>query len=186
MFTSFRNTLVLALAGLITSVACAQQAPYALRHGDTLVVSVWKEENLQREVRVLPDGSITFPLAGRVEVAGLSASEIEKQITNKLKAYIPDAVVSIVVTSIEGNRVYVIGKVPKPGPIVLTSPDTTVLQALSMAGGLDKFADSASIRVLRETREGTELLPVNYDKLIKGDNLKSNTRLKAGDTILVP
>jgi polysaccharide biosynthesis/export protein len=195
MSDRLRTTFLPALALLVFSAAHAQgnsappastSAPYALRHGDALYVSVWKEEALQREVRVLPDGSITFPLAGRIEVAGLSSSDAEKRVAEKLKTYLPDPVVSVVVTAIEGSRVYVIGKVPRPGPILLGSPDTTVLQALSQAGGLDKFADSNAIRVLREGTEGTEVISVNYDKLIKGENLKSNVRLKAGDTILVP
>lgn len=159
---------------------------YALRHGDTLLVSVWREEALQKEVRVLPDGSITFPLAGRIEVAGLSSTEVEKRVADKLKAYIPDPVVSVVITELGGNQVYVLGKVLKPGPIQLSSRDSTVLHVLSQAGGLDKFADGGGVRVLRDGPQGTQVLSINYDRLIKGDSLNSNIRLQAGDTILVP
>jgi len=159
---------------------------YALRHGDTLLVSVWREEALQKEVRVLPDGSITFPLAGRIDVAGLSSTEVEKRVADKLKAYIPDPVVSVVITELGGNQVYVLGKVLKPGPIQLSSRDSTVLHVLSQAGGLDKFADGGGVRVLRDGPQGTQVLSVNYDRLIKGDSLSSNIRLQAGDTILVP
>lgn len=194
MLHSARTLTMAGLLGLLCSTAGqAADAPatptapaYALRHGDTVLVSVWREETLQKEVRILPDGSITFPLAGRVDVAGLSSTEVEKRVAEKLKAYIPDPVVSVVVTGIAGSQVYVLGKVLKPGPVQLSSPDTTVLQVLSQAGGLDKFADGAAIRVLRETPQGPGLLQVNYDKLIKGDNLNTNVRLKAGDTILVP
>lgn len=172
----------------ISSLALADEAvkPYTLRHGDSLLVSVWREEGLQKEVRVLPDGSITFPLAGRVPVAGLSSPEAEQRIAEKLKEFIPDPVVSIMVTGIEGSRVYVIGKVQKPGPVILTAPTTTVLQALSQAGGLDRFADGNAIKVLREAPAGQETLLVRYNDLIKGDELKSNVQLRAGDTILVP
>lgn len=166
--------------------AHADATPYALRYGDTLQVSVWKEDALQREVRVLPDGSITLPLAGRVEAAGLSSAEVEKRVADKLRPYIPDPVVSIVVTGIEGHRVYILGKVVKPGPVPLSAPDLTVLQALSQAGGLDKFADPNGVRVLRETPNGQQVLQVNVEKLLRGDNLPSNIRLQAGDTILVP
>lgn len=159
---------------------------YTLRHGDQVNVSVWREEVLRGEVRVLPDGSITFPLVGRVEVAGLTTVQAEQRIAARLKQYIPEAVVSVVVTGIEGSRVYVIGKVQRPGPVLLTTPDTTVLQVLSQAGGLDRFADGNAIRVLRDTPRGPEVLPVQYNDLMRGAALNSNVRLLPGDTILVP
>lgn len=163
-----------------------RSAPYVLHHGDTLLVSVWREEALQKEVRVLPDGSITFPLAGRVEVAGLGSAEVEQRIADKLKAYIPDPVVSIVVTGIEGSRVYVIGKVQKPGPVVLNAPNTTVLQVISQAGGLDRFADGNAVQVLRATPQGPQLLSVRFNDLLKGAELSTNVSLQPGDTVLVP
>lgn len=176
-----------ALLVLVGGVAQAQPGgPYKLRHGDALMVSVWKDEALQREVRVLPDGSITFPLAGRVEVVGLSTTEAELRIVDKLKKYIPEAVVTVVITAAEGNRVYVIGKVVNPGAVVMTSPDTTVLQMLSQVGGLDRFADGNAIRVLRNTAQGPQILPVRYNDLVKGAQLESNVVLMPGDTILVP
>lgn len=172
---------------LALPVFASDSAPaYLLRHGDSIQISVWREDGLQREVRVLPDGSVTFPLAGRVVVAGLSSSDAEKRIAEKLKEFIPDPVVTVVITGIEGSRVYVIGKVSKPGPIMLTAPTTTALQALSQAGGLDKFADGNGIRVLRETDKGIEVFPVRFNDLLRGDELKTNLQLKAGDTILVP
>jgi len=165
----------------------APSAPaYTLRHGDQVSISVWREEVLRGEVRVLPDGSITFPLAGRIEVAGLTTVQAEQRIAAKLKEYIPDAVVSVVVTGIEGSRVYVIGKVQRPGPVLLSAPNTTVLQVISQAGGLDRFADGNAIRVLRDTPQGAEVLTVRYNDLMRGAELNSNVRLQAGDTILVP
>lgn len=183
--------LTLSCLFLVVSMAALAQgspssAPYTLRHGDTLQVSVWREEALQKEVRVLPDGSVTFPLAGRVEVEGLDVSAAEQRIAEKLKTYLPDPVVSVVVTGIDGSRVYVLGKVTKPGPVLLTSPNTTILQVLSQAGGLDRFAEGNAIRVLRASAQGQELLPVRYNDLIKGAELSTNVILRAGDTILVP
>lgn len=167
--------------------AYADSTPYTLHSGDTLLVAVWREDALLKEVRVLPDGSITFPLVGRVEVAGLGSEEVERRIAEKLKPFIPDAVVSIVITGIEGNRVYVIGKVLKPGPVVLKAPDTTVLQALSQVGGLDRFADGNAVKVLRTTpQKGVQLLPVRLNDLLKGSELSTNVMLQPGDTILVP
>ncbi|WP_020168545.1 MULTISPECIES: polysaccharide biosynthesis/export family protein [Methylotenera] len=176
------------LAGLLyANIAFSVELPesYTLREGDVLDVSVWGEETLKKEVKVLPDGSITFPLAGRVDVSNATTTEVEKRITEKLKTYLPDPQVTVVISSIEGNRVYVIGKVLKPGPILLISP-MTVMQALSQAGGLDKFADSDDLKVLRTTKGVQNTISVDYDDLINGKNLDSNILLKTGDTILVP
>lgn len=158
---------------------------YKLNQGDLLQISVWGEETLQKEVRVLPDGSISFPLAGRVEVANETSTEVEKRVTEKLKVYLPDPQVSVVVTNAEGNKAYVIGKVIKPGSVLLTG-STTALQAISMAGGLDKFADLSAIKVLRGVGKNQTIVNVNYNNLIKGQGLDSNVVLNAGDTILVP
>lgn len=167
------------------SSAAEKSDAYQLSPGDALLVSVWREDALQKEVRVLPDGSITFPLAGRVEVSGLDTPEVAKRIAARLKEYIPDPNVTVVITGIEGNRAYVLGKVPKPGPVVMSGP-TTVLQALSMAGGLDKFADEGAIKVVRRKGSEQEILSVSYKELISGRNMSTNLQLKAGDTILVP
>ena len=167
------------------SFSAESNEAYKLNQGDVLQISVWGEESLQKEVRVLPDGSITFPLAGRVEVANATTPEIEKRITEKLKTYLPDPQVTVMISNIEGNRAYIIGKVLRPGAVLLTGP-MTVMQAISLAGGLDRFADKDSIKVLRGSAGAQTVLLVNYDKLIKGQDLNSNVQLNTGDTILVP
>lgn len=182
--------LVLLALSLITAwfsplVVADDGDTYKLSPGDAVLVSVWREETLQREVRVLPDGSVTFPLAGRIAVGGLDVAEAAKRIAARLKEFLPDPNVTVVITGIEGNRAYVVGKVPKPGPIVMTGP-TTVLQALSMAGGLDKFADEGAIKLVRRAGGKQEILPVSYKDLISGRDMNSNHRLVAGDTLLVP
>lgn len=172
---------------LVGGAAFAQTTgSYKLRHGDALTVSVWKEDALRMEVRVLPDGSITFPLAGRVEVAGLTSTQVEERIAGKIKQFIPEAVVTVVVTGIEGSRVYVLGKVTQPGPVTLISPSTTVLQVLSQVRGLERFAEGNSIRVLRQSGGSSVVLPVRYDDLMRGNSLDTNVVLQPGDTILVP
>lgn len=183
----FLRSIVSTLLAVTAGMALAQ-APgaYTLRHGDAVMVSVWRDEALRMEVRVLPDGSITFPLAGRVEVAGLSTTQAETRIAEKLKKYIPEAVVTVAITGIQGSQVYVLGKVANPGPVLLSSPNITVLQVLSQVGGLDRFADGNAIRVLRSSPAGHEVLTVRYNDLIKGAQLESNVVLKPGDTILVP
>jgi polysaccharide biosynthesis/export protein len=169
-----------------TSAMCADSNPaYKLNQGDSLWISVWGEDTLQKEVKVLPDGSISFPLVGRIEVANTSVPDVEKRITEKLKTYLSDPQVSVLISNIEGNKFYIIGKVLRPGPVLLSGP-MTVLQALSYAGGLDKFADLGEIKVLRDSNKGQVVIPINYSKLINGQSLESNILLRTGDTILVP
>ena len=166
-------------------VAAESEDAYTINAGDVLQISVWGEDTLQKEVRVLPDGSISFPLAGRVEVSNVSTPEVEKRIGEKLKAFLPDPQVTVIVSGIEGNRAYIIGKVLRPGPLPLTAP-ISILQAISLAGGLDRFADSDAIKILRKNGKGQTTISVNYDTLIKGQDLGTNILLNTGDTILVP
>jgi polysaccharide export outer membrane protein len=166
-------------------LSAADSEQYLIRQGDTLSISVWGDETLSHELRVLPDGSISFPLAGRVKVAGSNLSDVEQIITKNLTKYIPDPVVTVIVTATAGSKVYVLGKVERPGPIPLTGP-MTVLQALSTAGGFNRFADQDAIKILRRTTEGYKILPVDYDNLLQGKDLNTNYELSADDTILVP
>ncbi|MEN5140650.1 sugar ABC transporter substrate-binding protein [Pseudomonas sp. LB-090624] len=158
---------------------------YLLSPGDVVMVSVWQEDSLRQEATVLPDGSITFPLAGRIDVAGLDVTAVEKQVAAKLEKFLPDPNVSVVVKSIAGNLVYVQGKVIKPGPVQMAGP-TAVLQALSMSGGLDKFADESEIKVVRGTGASQKILPVRYKDLVSGRDMSTNIQLQAGDTLVVP
>lgn len=177
---------VLAMLLNTANVTAAEGDAYKLHQGDVLQVSVWGEEKLQSASLVLPDGSITYPLAGRVVVVGLTSSEVEKRIAEKLKPYLPDPQVSVVITTIAGNSVHVLGKVLKPGQILMAGP-MRFLEALSIAGGFDKFAEKSSIKVIRNTTSGQKAIPVgNYDQLIKGENLDNNILLMPGDTIVVP
>jgi len=162
---------------------------YQLNPGDQLEISVWNEENLQKIITVLPDGKISFPLVGHLQAAGKTASEIEALITDKLDAYIADPEVNVTVTSTRGNVVYVVGKVLKPGPIVMIQ-STSVMQALAMAGGLNEFASGNAIKIIRRgglaQGGGEELLKVRYSDLEKGSDLSTNHLLKYGDVIVVP
>lgn len=180
-------TLTLVLTCINAQLVIAADKPdiYQLRQGDTLMVSVWREDTLQRQVIVLPDGSITFPLIGRVEVAGLSTPEVEQRIALKLKEYFPEPIVSVVIVGIDGHRAYVTGKVLHPGPLTISGP-ITVLQAISLVGGFDRFADESGIKVIRAKPDGQEVLPVSYKDIISGKNMSTNILLKAGDTLVVP
>lgn len=178
-------TVFVSLSLLSTSFVLLAADAYRLQQGDAVQVSVWGEEKLLQEVKVLPDGSITFPLAGRVEVVGLSTPEAETLITEKLKKYLPDPQVTVVVRAIEGNRFYVLGKVTKPGPVPITGP-ISALQGLSLAGSFDKFAATDQIKILRSEGNTQKAIPLNYGKLINGQDLASNIQLMSGDVILVP
>ena len=137
---------------------------------------------LSAQAQTLPD-----PVSDGVnDFADLLPPEVEARVAEKLKKYIPVPVVTVAITATDGNRVFVLGKVVNPGAVTLNSPDTTVLQMLSQVGGLDRFADGNSIRVLRNSPQGNQILPVRYDDLIKGNQLDSNVVLMPGDTILVP
>ncbi len=167
-------------------VATDKPVVYQLHQGDKVLVSVWGEDTLKQEVVVLPDSSITLPLAGRVEVGGLSTPEVEQHIAEKLKKYLKDPVVTVVIEGLEGNRAYVTGKVLKPGPLIISGP-ITVLQAISIANGVDKFANESEIKVIRTKPDGQqEVLPVHYSDIVSGKNMSTNIQLKAGDTIVVP
>ena len=167
------------------SNAVENDGAYKLNQGDNLSISVWGEDKLKQDVRVLPNGSITFPLVGRVDVEGLDTTAVEQQIAARLEKFIPDPQVSVVVTGTEGNLVYVQGKVLKPGTVHM-SGQTSVLQVISMAGGLDKFAAKDDIKVVRLNGTKQEILRVNYSKLMSGDDMSTNFLLKAGDTLVVP
>jgi len=180
----FNKLLILSLllSTTFVSVLHAEDGKqYKIRQGDVLDVSVWGDDTLTKVIRVLPDGSISFPLAGNFRVAGFSSSKIEELITKKLKKYLPDPEVIVIVQNTDGNKVYILGKVNTPGAIPLQGP-MTVLQALSISGGFDRFADLDEIKILR----GNKALEIHYQDLIRGKNLDSNYLLKADDTILVP
>jgi polysaccharide export outer membrane protein len=184
-FNRFFLMVATCLVTFLTTFNAVADDNYRLHYGDAVFISVWGEETLQKEVKVLPDGSVTFPLAGRVDVENATTTEAQKRITDKLKVFLNDPQVTVVVTSVEGNKAYVIGKVLKTGAIPLTGP-TTVLQALSLAGGFDKFAELNKIKVLRTVNNKQTVTSVNYERLIQGQNLESNLLLQPGDTILVP
>jgi polysaccharide export outer membrane protein len=163
---------------------------YEIGPDDLLEVSVWKEKDLQREVLVRPDGWITFPLVGNLRAKGRTALDIQEEITTRLRKYIPDPVVTVSIKKVAGYKIYVIGKVNKPGEYVV-GRYVDVLQALTLAGGLTPFAAEGDIRVLRkqETEDGTVkeiVLPFDYADVKKGRGLQQNIFLKSGDVVVVP
>ncbi|MEP7314581.1 MAG: polysaccharide biosynthesis/export family protein [Pseudomonadota bacterium] len=178
--------LAICAVAVASSPATAQQPPdYRLHAGDQLEVSVWKEMDLLRTVIIRPDGKFTFPLVGEIVAAGNSVDQINTAIATRLKKYIPDPVVTVSVTGIEGNRVYVIGQVNKPG-VYTMNPQLSVLQALSVAGGATPFAALNDIMILRGTAAAQKTLPFRYGDVSKGRNLEQNILLESGDVVVVP
>jgi len=161
------------------------ETSYQVQPGDVLQVSVWKEEDLQREVVVRPDGGISFPLVGDVAAAGRNVEAIRGAISERLDKYIPDPVVTVAVSQIVGNKIYVEGKVNRPGEFVVTR-HVDVLQALSMAGGMNVFAAQNDIKVLRRVDGRQVVFPFRYADVVNGENLSQNIVLQTGDIVLVP
>ncbi len=158
---------------------------YLIGPGDVLNISVWKEEGMQLEVLVRPDGGITYPLAGEVMAGGLTAEELSAKLVDKLKRYIPHPNVTVSVLKSTSNKIYVIGKVNRPGEFIATGY-MDVLQALTMAGGLTPYADSDDIKIIRRTKSGTKIKRFDYDEVVSGERLDMNIILEAGDTVVVP
>ena len=159
---------------------------YLLAPGDLLEISVWKEEQMQKQqVLVAPDGNITFPLAGTIMAAGKPLFAVEDAIATKLADYIADPVVNVKLIQNNGNTIFIIGKVNKPGQYP-TNRRIDVMQALSLAGGLTVFADEDSIHVLRRVGNQVIVFPFEYDDVLKGKHLEQNIILEAGDTVTVP
>jgi len=159
---------------------------YLLAPGDLIEISVWKEESMQKEQTLIaPDGNITFPLAGTIMAAGKPMSALEEAIAIKLADYIADPVVTVKLLQNNGNTIFVIGKVNKPGQYP-ANRRIDVMQALSLAGGLTVFADDNSIHVLRRVGNAIKVFPFDYKDVLDGEHLEQNILLEAGDTVTVP
>jgi len=158
---------------------------YRVGPEDVLEISVWREDTLRKEVLVRPDGGVSYPLIGDVRAAGRTVQEIREEITKRLDQYIPDPVVSVTIVKTGSQRVYVIGKVAKPGDYS-AGRYVDVLQALSMAGGLTAFADSGNIRVMRREGDRQIVFPFEYGAVVRGQKLEENIQLRAGDVVVVP
>ena len=157
---------------------------YVIGPEDVLHIAVWKEADLTATLPVRPDGKISLPLLDDVQAAGLTPKQLAESVTEKLKKYIADPHVTVVVTSINSKRIFMVGEVMHPGATSML-PNMTVLQALSSAG-LSQFANTKRIYVLRTENGKQRKLPVNYRQLVKGAQIEQNYLLQPGDTIVVP
>ena len=157
---------------------------YVIGPEDVLHIAVWKENDLTATLPVRPDGKISLPLLDDVQAAGLTPKQLADSVTERLKKYIADPRVTVVVTAINSKRIYLVGEVLHAGATPML-PNMTVLQALSSAG-LNQFANTKRIYVLRTANGKQQKLPVNYRKLVKGEEIEQNYILQPGDTIVVP
>jgi len=175
------------LAGAALAQAPAGVDPSTYRVGpeDVLEISVWREDALKKEALVRPDGGISYPLVGELQAAGKTVLQLREEITKRLEKYIPDAVVSVTVLKTGSQRVYVLGKVTKPGEFPV-GRSVDVLQALSMAGGVTPFADVNGIRIMRREGDRQVVLPFEYGRVVRGERLEQNVLLRAGDVVVVP
>jgi polysaccharide biosynthesis/export protein len=164
--------------------AAGQDSDYVIGADDQLKIVVWKEQELTETLPVRPDGKISMPLLGDVPAAGMTPTELAESIRQKLKKYIADPRVTVVVSAMNSRRVFVTGEVTHSGAIPLL-PHMTVLQALSTAG-FTQFANLKSIYVLRNEGGKQTKLPFNYKDVVKGLRPEENVELKPGDTVVVP
>lgn len=180
-------SLLMILLLLASSAAWASQevGDYRIGPGDVLDISVWKDETLTRSVVVLPDGKISFPLIGEVAAGGKTVPELKKEIEGKLAKYVPDVTLSFEVKQVNSMLIYVIGRVNNPGRFPL-NVNVSVLQALSMAGGLTPFAKRDKIRIFRREGDKTSIFNFQYDNVVEGKQLEQDIMLKRGDVIVVP
>ena len=157
---------------------------YVIGPEDTLHISVWKEPDLTATLPVRPDGKVSMPLLNDVQAAGLKPMQLADSITERLRKYIADPRVTVVVTAMNSQRIYVLGEVLHTGAMPLI-PGMTVLQALASAG-FTQFANTKGIYVLRVENGKQRKIPFNYKQVIKGEATEQNIILKPGDTIVVP
>jgi polysaccharide export outer membrane protein len=172
-----------------TAPALAQEgfdSLYTVKPGDLLEVSVWKEEDLKRQVLVRPDGRFSFPLAGDIDATGKTVEQLRTELIAVLEKYIPELVVTVTVTEIRGNKIYVIGQVNSPGEFIMNRR-IDVMQALSVAGGTTAFAALNDIIILRRGSDGKQhSTPFSYKAVESGKSLDQNILLSSGDIVVVP
>lgn len=180
--------LYLAIAhGQAADATTAQpSSPYRVQPGDILMVSVWKETDLQAEVLVRSDGGVSFPLTGDIAAVPLTIDELRQEIARRLQKYVPEPVVTVALKQSGGNRIYVLGKVNRSGEFTFGKP-LDVMQAISLAGGATAYASLDNIKILRRNGNGQQdAIAFRYSEVEQGRRLDQNILLNSGDTVVVP
>jgi len=168
-----------------TAVPVVNPDEYMVGEADLLLISVWKEPELSRTVIVRPDGKISLPLVNELKVSGMTVSQVQDLLSNRLRAYIVDPQVTVTVSDVRSKNAFITGEVARPGAYPLLMP-TTVLQLIAKAGGLSPFANRGGIFILREVNGKPARLPFPYKEVIKGKREDMNIELRPGDTVVVP
>ena len=158
---------------------------YVIGPDDVLAIVFWEQQNHGGDVIVRPDGKITLPLINDVQAAGLTPEQLRQAIVAASAKFLRDPSVTVIVKQTNSRRVYVTGRVNRPGTYVITTP-VTVLQMLALAGGVGEFAKKDEIVVMRTEGGQTNSHKFNYKDVIKGKKLEQNILLKPGDTVIVP
>lgn len=158
---------------------------YLLGPEDAIEIAVWKEPELTKQLIIRPDGKISYPLIGEVQAAGRTVKELREEISKRLEKFVTDAQVTVLLLKAQHYKIYVVGKVNKPGEYVAGRP-VTVMQALAMAGGLTPFAAPGRIVILRKSGDKEQSLPFNYKEVARGRHLEQNRMLLPGDVVVVP
>ncbi|HEX5815494.1 MAG TPA: polysaccharide biosynthesis/export family protein [Methylomirabilota bacterium] len=159
---------------------------YVIGPEDLLQITVWKNESLSRELAVRPDGKISMPLLHDIQAAGLTPMQLQEKLSTALGEFMPNPEVAVTVTDVRSYRISVLGEVVKPGVLQLKS-DTTVLEAIALAGGFRDFASPSKIVILRKNGDGqTHKIPFNYNRVVKDNRAEGNVTLKSGDVVVVP
>jgi polysaccharide export outer membrane protein len=165
--------------------AVVPPAGYVIGPEDVLAIAFWREKDLSVEAAVRPDGMITVPLLNDLHAAGLTPDQLREQIETAAAKFVADPSVTVVVKAINSRKVFITGMVGKPGPYPLTAP-TTVMQLIALAGGVQEYADSKKILIMR-TENGVQVAKrFNYNDVAKGKNLSQNITLLPGDTVVIP
>jgi polysaccharide export outer membrane protein len=197
---------IVLLIGLTLVVSCASDLPsvktlakhqgsnpsadisdagYVIGPGDLLAIDVWKEEELSKQVSVRLDGKISLPLVNDVQAAGLTATELRNHLTEQYKDFVDVPEVAVTVIESRSKRIYLLGKVARPGEYPMQK-NMTVVQAISLAGGLAEWADSSDVKLIRKIKGTEKTFRVDYDAIVSGEDLAQNVQLQPDDTIFVP
>jgi polysaccharide export outer membrane protein len=183
--TVFFIGLLVVLTSPAGTSTCLAEDLYLIAPADTLEISVYGEQDLVRELIVRPDGKVSFPLVGDIEVSGKTTTQVKAEVEKKVRDYVPDASVTVIVAGLGSLQYYVLGKVANPGAFNLSRP-VTALQALATAGGVTTFANEDDILIVRGHGNDTTHVPFNYGAVKNGKKLEQNILLERGDVVLVP
>jgi polysaccharide export outer membrane protein len=176
-----------AILSTFSAPLSAQAVPdYRLHAGDKVVVGVYDDPKLlPQTITITPDGKISYPLVGELQVGGKTVEQVRLEMETKLKKYISEPIATVIVTDVGGNIVYVIGQVNKPGAIVM-NPTINILQALAVVGGGNPYAKLDSIIIIRSSAGGQRVLSFKYGAVSSGRDLSQNVQLESGDVVVVP